>query len=202
MSPTVRIDEEVYEKLKENAEPFVDTPNTVLRRLLGLGPAGSSDLQQAADTDADESADALLNESNDGLSPQVRPPSPAAGRPRKAAARKATVKKKARRTRVPSGALLPEERYWLPLLTALVEFGGHAPYRQLVDRVGELLKNDLTDLDLAPLNTGGIRWQSRLQFVRLRLVEQGLMVRESGRGVWAISEEGRKYVEQHESGMA
>jgi hypothetical protein len=31
------------------------------------------------------------------------------------------------------------------------------------------------------------------------LIEQGLMVRESGRGVWAISGEGRKYVEQHES---
>ena len=33
---TIRIDNEVLDKLKEHAEPFVDTPNSVLRRLLGL----------------------------------------------------------------------------------------------------------------------------------------------------------------------
>lgn len=34
--PVLRIDEEVYKVLQGQAEPFVDTPNTVLRRLLGL----------------------------------------------------------------------------------------------------------------------------------------------------------------------
>src|SRR4051794_8880819 len=44
MMPTVRIDDEVLEALKAEAEPFVDTPNTVIRRLLGLegGANGSS----------------------------------------------------------------------------------------------------------------------------------------------------------------
>ena len=36
MSPTIRISDDVYEHLKQNAEPFVDTPDSVLRRLLGL----------------------------------------------------------------------------------------------------------------------------------------------------------------------
>lgn len=35
---TIRIDEEVYQGLKKHAEVFVDTPNTVLRRLLCLPP--------------------------------------------------------------------------------------------------------------------------------------------------------------------
>src|SRR5438876_497382 len=34
--PTIRIDDEVYERLKKEAEPFVDTPNSVLRRMFEL----------------------------------------------------------------------------------------------------------------------------------------------------------------------
>lgn len=36
MAPTVRIDDEVYICLQEQARPFEDTPNSVLRRVLGL----------------------------------------------------------------------------------------------------------------------------------------------------------------------
>jgi Mrr N-terminal domain len=36
MSPSIDTDEEVFGVIKKNAEPFVDTPNTVLRRLLGI----------------------------------------------------------------------------------------------------------------------------------------------------------------------
>jgi hypothetical protein len=35
---TIEVDEEVYSKLKALAEPFVDTPNTVLKRLLFQEP--------------------------------------------------------------------------------------------------------------------------------------------------------------------
>jgi hypothetical protein len=38
---TIRIDPEVWNKLKEHAEPFLETPNDVLRRLLGLGRESS-----------------------------------------------------------------------------------------------------------------------------------------------------------------
>lgn len=39
MAPTIRIDDEVFEALKKQAEPLVDTPNDVLRRVLGLSNA-------------------------------------------------------------------------------------------------------------------------------------------------------------------
>jgi len=32
--PTIRIDEDVYKALQQRGEPFVDTPNSVLRKLL------------------------------------------------------------------------------------------------------------------------------------------------------------------------
>lgn len=34
---TIVVDQEVYERLQAEAKPFVDNPNTVLRRLLDLG---------------------------------------------------------------------------------------------------------------------------------------------------------------------
>ncbi len=40
MSPTIRIDDEVYSWLQAQAIPFDDTPNKVLRRLAGLVKAG------------------------------------------------------------------------------------------------------------------------------------------------------------------
>ncbi len=46
MSPTIRIDEEVFKALQKDAKPFVDTPNDVLRRLLGLN--GSSAKRRSA----------------------------------------------------------------------------------------------------------------------------------------------------------
>ena len=39
MSPTIRISQDTYEHLQEQATPFTDTPDSVIRRLLGLDPA-------------------------------------------------------------------------------------------------------------------------------------------------------------------
>lgn len=39
MMPTIRVDGEVYDWLQRRAKPFVDTPNSVLRRELKIGPA-------------------------------------------------------------------------------------------------------------------------------------------------------------------
>jgi Mrr N-terminal domain len=36
LSKKVPLDDDVYEALQQRAEPFVDTPNSVLRRILGL----------------------------------------------------------------------------------------------------------------------------------------------------------------------
>lgn len=40
--PTIRIDDEVWKALKQLAEPFEDTPNDVLRRVLNLRQADSA----------------------------------------------------------------------------------------------------------------------------------------------------------------
>lgn len=42
MVPTIRISDEVFSELKRRAEAFVDTPDSVLRKILGLSAGGTS----------------------------------------------------------------------------------------------------------------------------------------------------------------
>lgn len=172
MSPHIELDEEVYAYLKAQAEPFIDTPNTVMRRLLGLdsvdGPVSHpmSSLGRVASGSRSARSD----------------------RPRKNKSTKSIAPK---RTRAASGSLLPEARYERPLLKSLSDAGGQAAYREVVDAVGRELKDDLMPADFETLSSGSVRWQSRLQFVRLRLIERGYLDKNAPRGVWAITDAGR-----------
>ena len=160
--PEVDLDSDVFEYLQSQAQPFLDTPSTVLRRLLKL----------------------------DGKENGAGPVAPAPAKSPTGAAKR--VKRPGHtRTRAAAGTILPEQRYELPLLRALVAAGGRAPYREIVDAVGVELKDELMPADLEALNSGTIRWQSRLQFVRLRLIERGLLDKDTPRGVWGITDAGR-----------
>jgi hypothetical protein len=139
VTSSIDVDEDVFELLKQHAEPLVDTPNTVLRRLLGI------DKREGFDD-----------------------------------------------VRAVPGTLLPEGEYELPILRYLDRRGGRAPSREVVEAVGEELADRLTELDRRPLKSGGIRWEKRAAFVRLRLIERGELTRHSPRGTWEISDKGRE----------
>jgi hypothetical protein len=96
------------------------------------------------------------------------------------------------RTRVPKGSLLDERTYEIPILRALEEHGGRAAAREVIDRVGQLVDDQLTPLDREMVETGGIRWQARVQFARLRMKEHGDLKADSPRGVWEITDQGRE----------
>jgi hypothetical protein len=51
MSLSIEIDDEVFKLLRNRAEPFVDTPNTVLRRLLGIDRVKASPTKDGETTD-------------------------------------------------------------------------------------------------------------------------------------------------------
>jgi len=171
MNIEITVDTEVFHLLKSKAEPFVDTPNSVLRRLLGL--------------------DAVDERSAPAAAPALTPVRRVVRQDRRGSA-----KHEKRRTRAPSGTLLPEERYELPLLRALVQADGRGASKEIIEAVGRELKDDLTPLDLETLSSGGVRWQSRIQFVRLRLIERGLMDKNTPRGVWGISARGREFLSE------
>lgn len=125
-----------------------------------------------------------------------------AGTKRRARRRRRPLRNKRNRTpRVPVGSLLPEDRYVLPLLTALAARGGTAPAREIIEAVGERLRADLLPTDKENLPSGDVRWQKRVQFVRLRLVEEGLLANDSPRGVWALTAAGQARAAEMEQGQ-
>src|SRR4051812_11644725 len=110
---TIGIDREVWEALKAEAEPFVDTPNSVLRRRFGL------DAPQDGGADATLVQRALLGD--DGTTSAAAPPRRSSGR------RSSTNGKAPVRKRAPRGSLLPEEAYEMPILEVLDKHGGRVP---------------------------------------------------------------------------
>ncbi len=167
------ISNETWEAWKSEAQPF-ELPDDVLRRL-------------------------LLPEADDGEQVVALNAARAAGRGSAAAPRSAAKTAgarrhsagKAKRTRVASDLLLPEEEYEMPILRALAAGDGRLPTREVVVAVGEALSGRLTELDREPVRDGGPpRWENRVQFARLRLVKAGLMEASSPRGVWEISDAG------------
>lgn len=65
--PTIRLDDDVFEGLKSLAEPFTDTPNTVIRRLLEERDAFSKPKRVSASPAAPTEKSAI-----DGKSPSPR----------------------------------------------------------------------------------------------------------------------------------
>lgn len=167
---TITIDDEVLKELGHRARPFIDTePNDVIRVLLGL--------KDSTSRQPDAPSVSLVS------LPAPQGPS----RPTRSSKAGKTT-----HTRVPKGSLLDERAYEIPILRTLEEHGGRAAAREVIDQVGEIVDDQLTPLDREMVETGGIRWQARVQFARLRMKEQGQLKPDSPRGTWEITDEGRE----------
>lgn len=176
MSPTIRIDQEVFDELKKHAEPFIDTPNSVLRRVLRLSEAHEGANGSSNDLDRQESVGRSASESE-------RPGS---------RERRRRAKTSRRGPRAKTGTILSEAEYEIPMLEIIAEHGHRAAAREVLDELETRLDGMLTEVDKEPLASGNIRWRNRAQFVRLRLVEQGDLVKDSPRGIWELTEQGRR----------
>ena len=178
----ILVDADVFAALQSRAEPLVDDANSVLRRVLELPP--ESEAVQGQRVDSPRSSPPIPAEAKAASPRSVKAPAQIRQAPR--------IQKKGHSRRPPRGALLPEDEYVLPLLEALVELSGSAPTSAVVQRAGEKLEPKLTALDRKRIKSGDVRWKNRLQFVRLGLIKQGLMKKDSPRGIWEVSESGRE----------
>jgi hypothetical protein len=95
--------------------------------------------------------------------------------------------------RLRRGLRTPEEAYYRPILQVLVELGGRAPMGQILDRVGEVMRGVLKDVDCQPLASDPDlpRWRNSAQWARNSMVQEGLLRNDSPRGIWEISDAGR-----------
>ena len=140
----IRIDDDVWIALQKKANAFEDTPNSVLRRVLGIDRANGK------------------------------------GRGKKRAAR---------------GTRTPQAAFREPLMRVLYESGGSGKMSDVVDRVGDSMSEQLNDVDRQKLATGEIRWRNAVQWERNELVKEGLLKKDSPRGVWELTAKGIKVAE-------
>lgn len=154
-SQWIEVDGDVLAAIKDAAEPFVDNPNRVLRRLFELPPI-----------------------ENDG-----------------------TAAFPAKIARAPRSSLLPLAEFELAILRAVADAGGEAPRSKLMEVLEQTLEDRLTDLDRERLTSGALRWQSRVDQARNRLVKDGLLESRYG-GVWKVTLAGVDDLDRREAAAA
>lgn len=172
---TIEIDATVYEALIRSIRSFEDNPNTVLRRILKL------------DAERDQRSDAKRGQMVDSTQSDV---------PREQSLAHARKVDGRARSRARSGEILAMDAYHLPILQALIDLGGQASSRQVLDRVGLLMYDELEGKDLEKQESGEIRWRYRAQMSRLAMVKEKLLDNEAPRGTWKLTEKGRQRVSQ------
>jgi predicted CopG family antitoxin len=97
-------------------------------------------------------------------------------------------------SRATPGSILPEREYWRPILSIIAEAGGSAAASDVIDVLGERMKDAFKARDLDLLKMGEVRWRNRARFARLRMREQGLLSQTSHRGLWEITDAGHRYL--------
>ncbi len=101
------------------------------------------------------------------------------------------------RTRAKKGEITRDEEYSYYILNVLIEMGGSGKPKYVVEKIGEKMRNILTEKDREKLRTGtDLRWENRVKWVRNSLKESGYLREDSPHGLWEISESGRKYYEK------
>jgi hypothetical protein len=166
MMPTIRIDDDVFQGLKSLAEPFTDTPNSVIRRLLAERhalPIPPSD------------AVSQVQGASDRCSPSAR-------------------KAEAPTTRhVPATKLTPQPIYEDFLLYVLaMDFKGKADKHKATKRVIELMESRgfIGSADRERVSTGETKAENTTAWARNALKDAGFIGRLSRRGTWEVTPEG------------
>ncbi len=100
--------------------------------------------------------------------------------------------------RTADGDKTPHQEFRIPILEALVEAGGRAKSAKVLDRVGARMKAILKPTDYQKLPSGiMVRWYNTAHWERLVMVRDGLLRKNSPKGLWEITDQGRKYLENH-----
>ncbi len=108
--------------------------------------------------------------------------------------------RKKKRSRLERGLRTPEEEFILPILEALVELGGEAHASDVLKLVHAKMKNILNTYDYEDLPSNNQkRWENTAQWTKDRMVKEGLLDRNVPRGVWRITEKGRKFYQNNKA---
>ncbi len=95
------------------------------------------------------------------------------------------------------GKITKEEEYYIPILETLYEMGRRGKAEKVLQVLESKMRSILTEYDYQPLESGEIRWRKMAHWARLHLVHQGLLRKDSPYGIWELSDEGYKFIENY-----
>ncbi len=104
--------------------------------------------------------------------------------------------RKKRRKHLPRGMCTPEKDFYLPILLVLLKMGGQGQAEDVINQVGETMKQAFNEYDFQPLPStpNDPRWRKTANRTRWHMVLEGLLASESPHGVWELTEAGKKYI--------
>jgi len=96
------------------------------------------------------------------------------------------------------GEITPHTAYYRAILESLVEMGGSAKTKLVLDRVGEKMKSILKPIDYEAHKSDEkqIRWRNAAQWARNTMVNEDGRMKKSKNGIWEISDKGRKWLKK------
>ena len=92
------------------------------------------------------------------------------------------------------GRKLPQKEFRAPLLKTLHELGGTANVSEIHKVMEKKLAPLLSEADYQPVSTGDPRWWNAVCWERSNLAKEGLILRDSERGVWTLSDKGKRAI--------
>ena len=97
------------------------------------------------------------------------------------------------------GEITPHTAFYRAILESLVELGGNAKTKIVLDRVGEKMKSILKPLDYAVLPSDGksIRWRNSAQWARNTMVNEDGRMKKTKNGIWEISPAGSAWLKKN-----
>lgn len=100
--------------------------------------------------------------------------------------------------RLQRGMRTPETAFYQPILKALIGLGGSSKIGDVLVKLEPMMKGVLTAVDYEPLSsdTEMLRWRNTAQWARYSMVKEDLLKSNSPRGIWEITEAGRKAVQK------
>lgn len=96
----------------------------------------------------------------------------------------------------------PKDSYYVPILQALYEAGGGGRTCDILDRVEEIMADELTDADHETISKNQSpepRWKNNAHWARDKMIKDGLLLPKMKHGYWEISEAGRRYLRERGS---
>ena len=93
------------------------------------------------------------------------------------------------------GLKTPQGDFTRPILQVLIAMGGRGERRQVLDQVAEVMASRLGDYDRETHKDRSVRWEKSAEFQCTEMRKIGLLkpVKESGKGQWEVSHQGRAY---------